>query len=281
MKRRKCVLIMKVVFSLVISVCILFFWTCGAEKEIRYTPDYPKVDLTPYFEKEELTAQEYTVLFQQTGMSQIGVDSLRQMGRNEDLLALQKRFFGETKVDCECNFPMFKEELQRTDRESGAEGKEFIPVLEEGDILITFNSHFLGWRNGHAAIVIDAENRLTLEALTLGQDSDILSVNAWLERPSFVVLRVSGATQEKRREVAEYAKENLLGIPYQLTAGFWKGDLYGTHCSHLIWYAYHHFGYDLDGDGGWIVTPKDIRESPLVDVIQVYGINPEESFIEH
>ncbi len=160
----------------------------------------------------------------------------------------------------------------------GDEMSEIMPVLEDGDILITFNSHFLGWRNGHAAIVTDAEAGLVLEALALGKDSAVLSLKGWRDCPSFAVLRLAGVSAEQRKMVAKYAEEVLSGVPYRLTAGMWESietmRLSGTHCAHLVWYAYKQFGYDLDSDGGILVTPRDLYDSPLLELVQVYGMEP-------
>ncbi|MEE1303246.1 MAG: hypothetical protein UHD64_10725, partial [Bacteroidales bacterium] len=102
--------------------------------------------------------------------------------------------------------------------------------------------------------------------------------------------------------VVAFAKQNLIDIPYQLHAGIWsklsnilglkhaeiqKGQvrdmcegklteiseaaLSGTHCAHVIWYAYQQVGIDLDSDGGIFVTPYDIQNSPYLEVIQSYG----------
>lgn len=205
-------------------------------------------------------------------------------------------FFAKVEVNCEGDFGLFGETLERP-----AEIVTVIPVLEDGDILITFNSHFLGWRNGHAAIVIDADKGRTLEALTLGQNSSVRSVESWENRPAFAVLRLRDATVEKRAEIADYAEDNLEELPYRLTAGMWDwtsvlrktedyramevpvaeaegitetASLTGTHCAHLIWYAYDKFGYNLDSDGGLIVTPRDLYDSPLLEIVQVYGMKP-------
>lgn len=32
------------------------------------------------------------------------------------------------------------------------------------------------------------------------------------------------------------------------------------------------FGYDLDGDGGLWVTPCDLMQSPLLEVVEAYGM---------
>ena len=42
-----------------------------------------------------------------------------------------------------------------------------------------------------------------------------------------------------------------------------------------MWQAYFNFGYDLDSNGGAIVVPKDIATSPLLEVVQVYGFDPD------
>jgi len=284
---------------------LLYLWTYSAEKDAHCVPDYPMKDITAYLTKETLTSDEYDFLFRQTGMTKPGVDALRREKRSDELLRVQQRFFRDVEVECERSFLFFREvlkerpvEIERqlvpTGQWTNSEGENtlqlqarslekealegdnrFIPVLEDGDILITFNSHFLGWRNGHAALVIDAENGLTLEAITLGEDSTIMSVESWAKRPSFVLLRLAGASKEVRKEIAEYAQNTLHNLPYRLTAGIWKekGELVGTHCAHLIWYAYQQFGYNLDSDGGMLVTPKDIYDSPLLEVIQVYGVD--------
>lgn len=319
MKERKCRRGVKVVTAIVLLGGILFFWTYVAERNVRYTPDYPMEDITPFLEK-MLTEKEYEFLYRQTGLSPIAVDTLRKENRSEELLAVQERFFAEAEIDCECNFLIFRETLKLQDDKEiqVTNGKAAVmPVLEEGDILITFSTHFLGWRNGHAALVVDAKNGRTLEAMTLGRDSAILSLKSWAERPSFAVLRLANASKEQRAEIAAYAKETLTQLPYQLSAGIWEGiqsrlqslenetnvktnatenetnvktnatetknimtdsgsiELMGTQCAHLIWCAFQKFGYDLDSDGGLVVTPKDLYESPLLEVIQVYGMKPE------
>jgi hypothetical protein len=43
----------------------------------------------------------------------------------------------------------------------------------------------------------------------------------------------------------------------------------------VVWYPYERYGYDLDSDGFWLVTPKDIANSDLLEVVQVYGADPE------
>ena len=76
--------------------------------------------------------------------------------------------------------------------------------------------------------------------------------------------------------MADWARENLVGLPYGLFSGLaWLGESTGppaTQCAHLVWCAYAAFGYDIDGGGGWPVTPRDISLSPLLETVQVYGL---------
>jgi uncharacterized protein YycO len=74
----------------------------------------------------------------------------------------------------------------------------------------------------------------------------------------------------------------LNNIPYDLVTGIFNskfkepGEIDGTQCAHLVWEAFKLYGYDLDSDGGGLVTPNDIANSPLLEVVQVYGVNPRE-----
>lgn len=166
--------------------------------------------------------------------------------------------------------------------EGGEAAFDFLPVARTGDILVTFSGHVFGWRSGHAGIVVDGEAGLTLEAVSIGSVSQICSVESWREYPCFALLRLKGCTEEEAADIAAYAASNLADVPYdlfRLTDAAERGvraeeALSGTQCAHLVWEAFARFGYDLDGDGGRIVTPSDLYESGLLEVIQLYGISP-------
>lgn len=269
-KLRKCLRIAVCACATALS---LYLWTTAAEYNAHVEPEYPREDISSYINRETLQPEDYELLFQQTGLGAAAVDTLRMEGRQEELLTLQERYFAKVNIACNSNTILSRAEYL-VDVESG----QTIPVVEEGDILINFNCHFFGWRSGHAGIVTDAQHRQTLEARILGTDTALLRLDQWQEYPSFAVLRLKDASREERREIAAYAAENLTDIPYRLTAGMWETHIpgeevvSGTQCAHLVWIAYRHFGYDLDSDGGLIVTPRDIFESPLLEIVQVYGI---------
>ena len=94
-----------------------------------------------------------------------------------------------------------------------------------------------------------------------------------------MVLRLKDAGEEARAEIAQTARERLYNVPYSLTVGFLspkdQGETpQGTHCSHLVWQAYHYFGYDIDSDSGPLCTAQDIARSDLFEVVQVFGFDP-------
>lgn len=156
-----------------------------------------------------------------------------------------------------------------------AEGKRWYQPLftdiRDGDILVTDSTYCLCFRHGHAALVIDAEKGITLEAFGIGTESEYSGLREWRRYPHVVVLRLK-APEEVRKAVVEYAKQNLVGIPYMLSPGAvddkdMKEDYWGTQCAHLVWAAFAACGYDVDGDGGWLVTPADFTKSPLLGVV--------------
>lgn len=143
--------------------------------------------------------------------------------------------------------------------------------LQNGDILVTDSTYCFCFRHGHAALVIDAEQGITLEAFGLGTESEYSRVSEWRRYPHVLVLRLS-ASEEEREEIIEYAMEELTGIPYMLSPGMiddkdMDEEYWGTQCAHLIWAAFFSQGYDIDGDGGWLVTPEDFVKSELLKIV--------------
>ncbi|MBP3569862.1 MAG: hypothetical protein J6K04_11945 [Lachnospiraceae bacterium] len=143
--------------------------------------------------------------------------------------------------------------------------------IQDGDILVTDSTYCLCFRHGHAALVVDAERGITLEAFGMGTESEYSGLQEWRRYPHVLVLRLK-ASQSVRDAVVAYAKEHLLGIPYMLSPGVIDDkdmgqDYWGTQCAHLVWAAFEAVGYDIDGDGGWLVTPADFTESGLLRIV--------------
>lgn len=267
-----------IILGLLLCITGLHLWTGSCEDAAHKEPEHPKVTIKDIVKKDIWSASDLDLLSQQTGLSGEALQYLKEQKKQGELPALQEAYYRPVIVKCRPNSIISKEEYLADEQGNRTEGMP-IPYVEEGDILITCCSHVFGWRNGHAALVIDAKQRLVLEAQVLGSPSVITSLEAWERYPSFLVLRLEGVSKEERAQIAHAAEENLAGIPYRVSAGIWDRitgkdfpqQVSGTHCSHLVWYAYACFGYDLDSDGGWIVTPKDIAECEKLKVIQKYG----------
>ena len=165
---------------------------------------------------------------------------------------------------------VIKEEYQENTEGKRVYLNDFTDI-QEGDILVTDSTYCFCFRHGHAALVVDAEKGITLEAFGIGTESEYSGLSEWRRYPHVLVLRLR-APVEVRREVAAYAKKCLVGIPYMLSPGVvddkdMDGVYWGTQCAHLVWAAFEAGGYDVDGDGGWLVTPEDFTISKLLQIV--------------
>ena len=165
---------------------------------------------------------------------------------------------------------IIKEEYRQNSEGKRVYQKKFTDI-QDGDILVTDSTYCLCFRHGHAALVVDADKGITLEAFGIGTESEYSRLSEWRRYPHVLVLRLK-APAEVREAVAAYARENLVGIPYMLSPGVVDDKdmderYWGTQCAHLVWAAYEACGYDVDGDGGWLVTPVDFTSSVLLQVV--------------
>lgn len=283
-----------------------YHWTNEARKTTHIMPGKNRYSIETLISQNDVTDQELKKISEQTGV-QVGV--IKEMLRNnqgEQLLEIQRAYYAPVKVLTIRTTPLTVCEYVVNEKGKYTTGTNIVN-LQNGDILITKNSRFLGWRNGHAGLVVDAGKGLVLEAVMLGTNTALCSVRGWECYPSFQVLRLKEEFYDSSsvEEVVKYAEKNLIDIPYRLQAGLFSklsdilgykrieknkrqvggsGDpqnseldeiteaaLSGTQCAHVIWYAYQQMGIDLDSDGGIFVTPYDIQNSPYLEVIQSYG----------
>lgn len=256
------------------------FW---AHREAPFSPDYAMEDLSPILARPALSDEDYATLFLQTGLGRQAVDQLLLFGQGgiDQILATQAGFFSLPHTECVVLlFGHFTCEDLITDESGGRSAAVPLALVEPGDLILSFSTHTFGWRHGHAGLVVDSGSGLTLEAVVMGSDSAQLDMQHWRSYSNFMVLRVKDATPEERAQVARFALDHLDGIPYGLTSGIFGSkapepeEALRAQCSYLPWYAWQAFGYDLDSDGGRIVTVGDLAESPLLEVVQVYGMDP-------
>ena len=254
-----------VLFVLLANYLIQRFW---AHRNGYFTPSYEKVELT-----EE---SDYETIFLQTGLGKSAVDKLLEEDNFDAILKAQEDFFAPVDRECQGLLGWFT----REDRLVDAEGTDLVD-LQPGDIILTLSTHSLGWRHGHAALIINPYT--TLESAVLGQNSIKGSINWWTDYTNYVVLRIKDVTPEQQQEVVAYALENLYDVPYHLSSGFIgpkapdpEDPQFGLHCSYLVWYAWNHFGYDTDSDGGRLVSCYDLLHSDEFEIVQMYGMDPRE-----
>ena len=240
-----------------------------ADKIQCYHPDYEKVDISGILEKKELSEDDYALLYRQTGLTKLGVDRALERGETgiKRITRIQDSYFKEYKVINEFFCPYVCQDK--------IDGYAENVYLEDGDIIVSSSTHLSGWRVGHAGLVTSATGNKVLQASAIGEASDFGTIRDFTDRVNFIVLSPKVDKQTKS-EVVDFAAKNLQGKIYDPTAGVFssKNSADKTQCAHLAWYAYNQFGIDLDCNGGLVVTPKDIANSPLVEVVQVFGFDP-------
>jgi uncharacterized protein YycO len=276
----------KKVIILVVALIIIFTIIAIMEELIEpagfIRPDYDRTDISSILNKDNLSEDDYKELFYQTGLGKIAINEIfKEDNKEEKILKFQETFFKDRKVLCEPIGIITSQESIVNDENKPMYGFD-LAYYNDGYILITKATHSLGWRHGHAAIITNAENQETLEAVILGSNTMLQNINKWRIYPSFMMLKLKDASQKDLNEIAEFAKDTLNDKPYGLTIGLTSKknpspeNIKSTQCSHLAWYPLMQFGYDVDSDGSWLVTPKDIANSDLFEVVQIYGVDPKE-----
>ena len=261
---------------LITILCILYLIAAAYvsslvyAEQLAYTP--PQVcfkDISALQARTDavFTSAECSEITCQTGLGRAAIEDI---GNMRELEKYHKNYF--TKPDYRRIFhtPFFCEEYVEKPTVT-------LAPLEDGDVLVTSSPHIFTWRSGHAAIVTDASSSTTLEATVIGQPSGFCGAEKWRHYPNFKILRLKGVPLETRRLAAQNAKAFFNDIPYNLLAGIYPmkysepDKLKSTQCAHLVWLAYASVGYDIDSDGGLIVTPENIANSDLFEIVQTYG----------
>lgn len=299
--RKRIVSVVVVLITFVLFT--LYHWMNEVRKTAHIMPQNDKLSIENLIVKTEVNVRELNKISEQTGVQGDVIKEMLRYRQGEKILEIQRAYYVPVEWVSIRTTPLTVCEYVVNEQGEYTKGTDIVD-LRNGDILITKNSRFLGWRNGHAGLVVDAGKGLVLEAVMLGTNTKLCSVRGWENYPSFQVLRLKEEFRDSFsiEEVVAFAKQNLIDIPYQLHAGIWsklsnilglkhaeiqKGQvrdmcegklteiseaaLSGTHCAHVIWYAYQQVGIDLDSDGGIFVTPYDIQNSPYLEVIQSYG----------
>lgn len=272
------------------------FWVSDGTAYV-WRPSYEmlsKDELSAVYNKAELSEADYELLFEQTGLTKTGIDRARERTNGwARVRAIQQSYFKERGVA-----PAQFAPLICTDHLTG-DPMEMI-YLERGDIIITSSTHFASFRIGHSAIVTNGAMNTVFQSNQVGVANFYANANEmFANRINFMVLRIkpeyfsdSGLDDAQYREnldrVTYYIEHDLKDIPYSVFTGVFtnKDSAVSTSCSHLIWYGFKHFddvnggkfNLDLDPDGGPLVVPKDMSESPYLEVVQIFGFDPDKMY---
>lgn len=262
------------IFILIIQILLVVavFLEIGFNKSENslfvWSPTYEKIDITSILNKDNLNDDDYDVLYKQTGLTKIGIDRALEKGSTGKtrILTIQENYFKTHTTNSTIFGPwMCTDYIDEYVRNI---------FLEDGDIVVTASTHLGNIRIGHSALVVDGENEKILEAAAYGETSSIGYVDGFDNRINFLVLRPK-ASQELKQEVVEYAKNNLTDIPYTAFASSYTDSIKKTQCAHIVWYAYHMFGYELLDIDKLIVMPYDLACSDKVEVVQTFGFDPD------
>ncbi len=248
-----------------------------ADRVELWRPDYDMLsedEMKAILSKDGLTDEDYEVLYAQTGLTKIGIDRALDMdGSNgiRRILEIQSCYFADYDVIND-RFIMngMKVPYICTDRLDGAAEAIY---LAKGDIIVTSSTHISGYRMGHSGIAVGGND--VMQAMAYGTPSYVGTIGDFTSRINFMIFTVR-CDEETKSSVADYALANLIGIPYNALTGVFtnKNKIKYTQCAHLVWYAYKQFGIDLDSDGGLVVTPRDLARSPKLELVQVFGFDP-------
>lgn len=269
--KKICVAILSVFLAVVLLLGVMqlgvFYQTASSS---HWKPNYEKIDILPLLEKTERTEEDYEVLYKQTGLTKLAIDDFLANGDKMRVQVVQNKYFEEYKTVTTSFAPFtFVEEI---------DGNAVLAPLQDGDIILTYSVFTSFFRYGHCALVVDAKNEILVECVSIGEDSEEASTYLFTNYTNFLVFRPK-MCEETRKEVAIYARNMLVGLPYNFTTGVlsekFKDAPTVSQCAHLVWYAYKRFGLDLDANGGAIVTPHDLAKSPNLELVQSFGIKPD------
>ncbi|WP_027398261.1 hypothetical protein [Anaerovorax odorimutans] len=264
----------------IVVIFLISFLNMNIQKEASFIPNYSKINLQKILQKEHFTDDDYKTLLMQTGLGENAVDKIIKTNSYNELNNIFNKYqsdFLKKPNHCIRKIGLVTYEDKIINKEGNIIKAFEIPDIKNGDVVISKSTFSLGWRHGHAALVTNAEKGEIIEATVWGCPTKIKNISSWQSYSSFILLRPKKAIESE--EISKFALEKLKDIPYGIFTGIPNKDpdcISKTQCAHLVWYCYYKFGYDIDSDGGWLVTPKDIARSKFFDIVQVYGVNPEE-----
>ncbi len=164
MKRRWLkILLGTVLVPILAMTAMLFTQTVVAHRPgCNFTPDHKQVNLASVLAQESLSDEDYALLLCQTGLGRHAVDQIRSTGETgkTDILNIQQQFSTQAQVSCDSLLGWFTRE-DHLENDTGEQvWAPKLVDLQPGDIILTLSTHSLGWRHGHAGLVVETDDGL-------------------------------------------------------------------------------------------------------------------------
>ena len=117
-----------------------------------------------------LTTEDYEIVMSQTGLGKSAFDSLVFKGRMDKIEDYREYYLLDKEFYCYREGVFACHESIKDSNDEFIDNPPFADI-RNGDIIVTLSIHSLGWRHGHAAIVVDAEKGLCIQANMVGEKS--------------------------------------------------------------------------------------------------------------
>ena len=144
----------RIAFGIVAALSALILLIGILPREVAHRPSAPlpnPVDLSSILDKPDLSAEDYQLLLQQTGLGSPAIDILRETESGDArIMAFQKTFLTPKEIDC---IPLVGG-LTREDVRQGGPWPDFVS-FQPGDLLLSLSTHPFGWKHGHSRLVFD------------------------------------------------------------------------------------------------------------------------------
>ena len=115
---------------------------------------------------EELTEKDYDIILTETGLGKPAVESFSEEEKFEKVKEYSEYYLADKDYKC-VREGVFACHEYIADENGNAIQNPAFANIQNGDIIITLSIHSLGWRHGHAAIVVDAEKGTTAQAVMI------------------------------------------------------------------------------------------------------------------
>ncbi len=230
------------------------------------------IDLTDYVERlksgEELSDEDLLTISKQTGLGKDSIRTLTLTKRLNEIYDYQNDYLKNQKYYKSHFVLVSYEELLY---------ESHLPFvnIRTGDVILTSSSVTGFFRHGHAGIVINGPSGETVEAYSPLENSCISNVNTWLEYRAVMVLRLKPEYAHLADQAAKYAEENLVDVKYSLFSSTKDStdNVKRTQCAQLVYLAFKYVGLEIDQNGDWLITAKEISKSKYFYTVEVKGFD--------